>query len=813
MNFKDNLSNPSNFKGLSFKEIFDNGLTGNYIALQNGIILTCNKAFALIFGYKKPKELIGRNIIEFFQNANDRKDLLTKLNNQKIIEDYLVNLKNKDGKDIICKKNIVGKFDNKGNLEFYFGYLYDVTEKIYAEEQLRIHKQLLASIIDTQQELICRFLPDTTLTFVNKAYCTIFGKTEPELTGRKFLELVLESEWVDITSKLNSLNRENPKITYESTALKSDGSVITIEWTDVAIFKEDGKIGEFQSVGHDVTEKKQTLKELLFLSKLNEILRKISVEYLSLPVSEVNAFITKSLGEIGKFIKADRVYIFDYNWQLHTCSNTYEWCADEIEPQIEYLQNVSLDDLPQWWNPHKQGLPLIIEDVFALDESDTVRQILEPHGVKSLITLPILDNGQCLGFVGLDYVQNYHNPSEREKDVLLVFAGVLVNIRKRTESNIELLKAKEKAEQSDKLKTAFINNISHEIRTPLNGILGFGQIITNSGLSEKERREAYGYLEKSGTRLMNTVTDYLDMAMLVSKAMTVNMREFAIESVLIELAEKTKMLCSEKKLGFKLETPKVPGDITVNSDPELIQKIIEKLVDNAIKFTNKGSISLGYFENSNQVEIFVKDTGVGIENDKLDLVFEMFKQANSSMTRGHEGSGLGLTIARGMSSLLGGTLNVASHKGAGATFTLTLPIDVKKKIGLADNLPATSKIHKAQPLILVAEDDELNYEYLAIILNRLGFKHIHALNGKEAVDCCRQNEDISLVLMDIKMPVITGDEATKQIREFRPDLPIIATTAYAQTGDEQRFRVAGCNDYIPKPINKKKLEEKILKYV
>ena len=167
--------------------------------------------------------------------------------------------------------------------------------------------------------------------------------------------------------------------------------------------------------------------------------------------------------------------------------------SDEIEPQIEYLQDVSLNDIPHWWNPHKQGLPLIIEDVFALDESDAVRQILESQGVKSLITIPVLDEGHCLGFVGLDYVQNYHNPSKREKDVLFVFADVLVNIRKRTVRQNELIQAKEKAEESDKLKTAFINNISHEIRTPLNGILGFGQVMVESELSKDERRKFFEF--------------------------------------------------------------------------------------------------------------------------------------------------------------------------------------------------------------------------------------------------------------------------------------------------------------------------------
>lgn len=813
MKFINFLFNPSILRSFTLREFFYNDLTGDYIVTPKGKLLICNKAFALKLGYDNPKKLIGRNITEFYQNANEREDFLTKLNHQKILEGYLSNLKRKDGKNIICRENIVGKFDSKGNLKYYFGYLYDVTEQFNAEKEILKKNQILSSVIETQEEFIVRYYPDTTIIFANKPYCNFFGKSEEELIGTKFLQFVPETEWSLELSKLSKLNRQNPKLVSESQAIAADGTIKTLRWTDTAIFNQMGFISEIQGTGVDLTEFYAARDETIFLSKLNEMLRKIAVDYLSLPISEVNAFITKSLGEIGKFIKADRVYLFDYNWQLHTCSNTYEWCEDDIEPQIEYLQDVSLNDIPHWWNPHKQGLPLIIEDVFALDVSDVVRQILEPQGVKSLITIPIMDNGHCLGFVGLDYVQNYYNPSKREKDVLFVFADVLVNIRKRTEVNIELLKAKEKAEESDKLKTAFINNISHEIRTPLNGILGFGQIISESELTKEERREYFKYVEKSSRRLMNTVDDYMNMAMLFSNTMKVNKKKFALESVFAALAEIMKMLCLEKKLEFNLETPNEFGNVTVNSDPEIIQKIIEKLIDNAIKFTNLGSITLGYCENPNHFEIFVKDTGIGIEDNKFGFIFEMFKQADVSMTRGHEGSGLGLTIARGMASLLGGTLNVTSKMGAGSIFTLSLPIDVENKVGLEEILLSTSPKRKKKSIILIVEDEDLIFQYLAVLLNGLGYNSIHALNGKEAVDSCRQNADISLVLMDIKMPVMTGDEATRQIRAFRPELPIIATTAYAQTGDEHRFLEAGCNDYLPKPVNKDKLAAIIRKYI
>ena len=621
----------------NLREFFENDITGDYSATADGGLLRCNPAFARILGYNSPDELVGRNILEFYRNPVDREEFLKIIQVSKILNGFEVILKHKDGSEIFCKENIVGSFDESGSLVRYYGYLHDITQQKEAEDKLQIREQLLSSVVETQQELICRFLPDTTLTFVNKAYCKIFEKTEEEILGHKFLELVPESEREDIFSNLKSLNEENPQITYESSSFKADGSVMTIEWTDVAIFNEEGEVVKFQSVGRDITEKLKTLNDLKI--------------------------------------------------------------------------------------------------------------------------------------------------------------------------------AKEKAEESDKLKTAFINNISHEVRTPLNAILGFGQFLVGSELSEEERSEFFEHVKKSSNRLMDTVTDYMDMAMLVSNTMKVSKKEFTLEPVFETITVKTKPFCLDKSIDFKVEIPIESAGLTVNSDPEFMQKIFDKLIENAVKFTKEGSIICGYKIKTAHIEFFVKDTGSGIGDDMQDLIFEMFRQEDSSMTRGYEGSGLGLAIARGLVTLLGGQIYVSSEKGKGSEFKFTIPIKNSGKSMSHDAIDITKPKSTKKPLILIAEDDESNYKYLAVVLKSTGHNHIHALNGKEAVDFCRQNPEISIVLMDIKMPVMNGDEATKQIRVFRPELPIIAITAYAQTGDEHRFLEAGCNDYIAKPIKKEKILSLIKKYI
>ncbi|MDZ7777059.1 MAG: response regulator [Bacteroidales bacterium] len=376
----------------------------------------------------------------------------------------------------------------------------------------------------------------------------------------------------------------------------------------------------------------------------------------------------------------------------------------------------------------------------------------------------------------------------------------------------ELVAAKEHAEESDKLKTAFINNISHEIRTPLNGILGFGSLLSQTDPSPEDKEEMLAFMQQSGNRLTNTITDYMDMAQIVSGTMEVKRKEFLLQPFFEEAIEETKQLCADKKIGFEADYQN-NVELTLDSDLALIKRILNILLDNALKFTTKGSISCGYKVKDEFIEFFVADTGKGIAPGKLDVIFNMFTQEDSSYTRAHEGSGLGLTIARGVVKLLGGTISATSEPGIGSTFAFTVPY---KEEPLEEKAPAEEEKNAAvdgKPLVLVAEDKESNAMYLKAVMKNAGFEYLLAKNGKEAVALCKQRPDITLVLMDIKMPVMGGLEATKHIREFRPELPIIATTAHAQTGDEQRFLAAGCDGYLAKPIKREKLLALFQKYV
>lgn len=416
-------------------------------------------------------------------------------------------------------------------------------------------------------------------------------------------------------------------------------------------------------------------------------------------------------------------------------------------------------------------------------------------------------NGQII------YLSTSGSPVLDDEGNLIGYRGVDYDITERKKSLDELIAAKEKAEESDKLKTAFINNISHEIRTPLNGILGFGQLMAETNITPEERTEMYENMHLASNRLMNTVSNYLDMARIVSGTMDVNIKEFYLKPEFDDILKNADKLCSEKKIDFNFQVPAEYDNLILKSDRGFILKIFEILLNNAIKFTNHGSITCGYRIISGYIEFFVKDTGKGIANDKLDIIFNMFSQEDPLNTRGYEGSGLGLSIARGLVKLLGGTINVVSEKDKGSEFTFKIPFSesVSTEKSSANINPKFKSSEKS--IVLVVEDDDLNFLYLEVLLKVSGYKYLHAINGADAVDMCRQNPDLAIILMDIKMPVMDGMEATKLIREFNPEIPIIAITAFAHIGDEQRFLNAGCNEYMPKPILKNNLLEMLKKYI
>ncbi|MCX6278822.1 MAG: PAS domain S-box protein [Bacteroidetes bacterium] len=393
------------------------------------------------------------------------------------------------------------------------------------------------------------------------------------------------------------------------------------------------------------------------------------------------------------------------------------------------------------------------------------------------------------------------------------FLAVKEDITERKKNIEELEKAKHRAEAGDRLKSAFLENISHEIRTPLNGILGFAPLVIDPTVTDDEKQEYLEILNTSGKRLIQTVTDYMDISLLVSGNMKIKPKQFAIVKLINELESAFKQRCQRKNLLLEIQLSEIQKNIILNTDHELLRKILFHLFDNAVKFTEKGGIKLECYSMPGIIRFTVKDTGIGINQQALPNIFDKFYQEETKLTRSHEGSGLGLTIVDELLKLLGGEILVESEKLKGSLFTISIPYEsnsieavVKDK---HENLSNTMKTRT----IVIAEDDEDNFYFLKVSLRSQNFEILRAKNGQDAVDIIKTNKNVCLVLMDLKMPDLDGYEATKQIKAFRSDLPIIAVTAYAMSGDEEKTLEAGCDGYLPKPFSREQILDMIHQYI
>ncbi len=390
----------------------------------------------------------------------------------------------------------------------------------------------------------------------------------------------------------------------------------------------------------------------------------------------------------------------------------------------------------------------------------------------------------------------------------------LVNHRDHLESIVEertrdLIKAKDKAEESDRLKTAFLQNISHEIRTPMNGIMGFLSLLKEPELTSEEQQLYFELIKQSSARMLNTVTDIMDLSKIEAALVQPRFAETNISDLTEKLYHLFKKEIEEKGMEFVLKNElHTNGEANIITDKEKLNTVLSHLLKNAVKYSQQGKIEFGYERKNDDLLFFVKDTGIGIPEERINAIFERFIQADMSPTRRHEGAGLGLTIAKAYIEMIGGKIWVESTLGSGSHFYFTIPYTLPQP---TPGIPKEKKVQPVKPVklkklnILIAEDDELKALYFKTILTNISSSIRIARSGKETLSTLLQYPDTDLILMDIKMPDLDGYEAARQIRQSNQEIIIIAQTAYALAGDRENAIEAGCNDYITKPINKEHL--------
>ena len=640
----------------------------------------------------------------------------------------------------------VGVYDQSGNLKFLEGYIDDITERKIKNIQLNESEEKFRHMFHGQAAAKLIIDPENDdIIDANEAASQFYGWSVKELTGMKMSQInILTAEEAQ---KLLQQFKEMENGRFEFQQRNANGEIVDVE-NYISKITISGKVF-LHSIIHDITEKKKAEKALMESEEKNRLIMDNSMDAILL---------TKPDGSILSANKA-ACNLFGMS-EFEICKKGRNGLVDPEDSRLDELL-----ELREKWG-------------FAEGELNFIRK----NGTKliSEITSSLFKNSKGELFSSM----------------------IIRDISERKKWEQDLLIAKEKAEESDRLKTAFLANMSHEIRTPMNGILGFLYLLNSKDLDDSSRQQYTNVVNVSGQRLLNTINDIIEISKIEAGEQEIKNSIFNISEIMQYHIDFFQLQAKQKGITLSIAEQISPELSFVETDKYKLESNLTNLVKNALKFTSQGTIKLGNYLENGSLVFYVKDTGCGIPPNKIETIFERFMQVETGLARSHEGSGLGLTIAKGYVNILGGNIWLQSEVGKGSTFYFSIPY----KSSSIENYPFPEEEKEIpdqyvkENTILIAEDDDLSYQYLEVILKQKNIRLFRAKNGLEAIQLLKQNPDISLILMDIKMPEMDGLEATREIRKFNKKIPVIAQTAYALSGDKENSIQAGCNGYLTKPI-------------
>jgi len=652
--------------------------------------------------------------------------------------------------------------DNKNKPIEAFGVTQDITDRKVAEQELakandnaEKNRILLKTMINATPDLV--WLKDINGVYAscNKRFEDFFGKPESEIVGKTDYDF-LDKDLADFFRQNDNLamNAGEPIINEEEITFASDGHSEILETIKTPLINKNNEIIGVLGVGRDITD------------------RKIAEDRLK----ERNAYIET---------------IMD-NMPIGFALNTI------TDGKVQYMNN-KFEEIYGWPRDVLNNVSIFFEKVFPEDDyrKKMKSQIMADMQSGDPDRMQWPDLKIVTNTNEERYVHAFNIPLI-EQDLMI---STVQDTTKRKIAEDELIKAKERAEESDKLKSSFLANMSHEIRTPMNGILGFTSLLEKPDLSEDKREQYIQIIKKSGDRMLNTVNDLINISKIETGQIDVKPEVCNPCALVKDHIEFFKPSAEEKGLTLGLEQQCACQDERIMMDVNKLDSIITNLVRNAIKYTETGSIIVKCNMNDKKFRLDVCDTGEGIPKDRQEAIFDRFVQADLSDTKARQGSGLGLSIVKAYVKMMKGKISLESEPGKGSCFTVELPVIKANKKLVIDRRPLKVRPDKAFHKVLIVEDDDISHQHLSISLEDHANSLLHAENGIEAVRLTKDNDDIDLILMDIKMPVMDGYEATRKIREFNKDVVIVAQTAYALPEDKQKAQDAGCNAYITKPID------------
>ncbi|MCF8331549.1 MAG: PAS domain S-box protein [Bacteroidales bacterium] len=771
-----------------YKYLFENATVGIFRMDSSGNLIFVNPEMAEILNAGNEKQVVDhyKDIDEtFFLNFRDKAEFLKILETKGKVENFRFKGRAIDDVEIRLKMNAQVSDTTPDNTFIIDGFITDVTTQLEAMEMKKESDEKFREIFENVNDAIFMYKvePDGTpgkILETNKRACEMLGYTKEELLSMPINQIHGEGIG-EMRSFVEELMQEGYS-SYKIMTKARSGDTVPME-INSHLFKLNNE-DMIISVGRDITERLRSAQAL----EDSERRFSIAVESAGIGVWELN-------------LKTSEIIWNDWMYRLYGID------PDEFQNNIGY-----------WYDKlHPDDYQRVKDELESVattsDQFNTEFRINKPgDGVRYLKAYAIVIKEEGYDrIVGVNYdITDRKNYEELLRNQNREYEAMNEEL---IETNQELYKAKEKAEESDRLKSAFLANMSHEIRTPLNGILGFSDLLTMSDISQKQKLEYFSIIKKNGERLMRLIDDLIDISKIEADQVELEYKQTDLNQLLKELEAVFQQQNDKEELEIKCSYSENGRNLIVMTDPNRLSQVMTNLLRNSMKFTAKGSISFGYKQEENYIKFYVKDTGVGINPEIQDVIFKRFRQGTTTLDRPYEGSGLGLSISQGIIELLGGDIWFDTERNKGTTFYFTLPLkdsknindEVQQETEDRDNhiSDADEKSLKGKKALLV-EDDETSMILITQNLKDAGMEVIGARNGKQAVEYC-DDYDIDIVLMDVKLPVMDGYEATGEIKKNHPDIPVIAQTAYAMRGDKEKAIQAGCDEYVSKPINKENL--------
>lgn len=738
-----------------------------FITDKEGIITFINPEFTNIYGYDAA-EVIGIKTPRILKSgiisaAEDQRFWKALVNKKSLKAEY--RNKCKDGSLIDIEGTADPILGDNDEIIGYLGIHRNITERKQAEEVLRTSEQMLQTVLENFPGVV--FWKDKQSNYLgcNQSFAHAAGLNNPaEVAGKTDFQLAwgaTDGEQYQ-SDDFKVMESGKAKLHIIETQHQANGQLVWHDTGKIPLRDSKGDIVGLIGVSNDITERKRAEDE----------------------AKESFSLLTATLEST-----ADGILVVDKNGMITNFNKKFVelW-------QIPESIIASMND--------EQTLSFILDQL--KDPFNFLEKIEELHVNDALTSFDILDfkNGRTF--------ERYSQSQIIEgKAVGRVWS--FRDVTEKKEMVDDLMEAKERAEESDRLKTAFLHNISHEVRTPMNAIVGFAEFLNDPDLFPEERKQYTEIIVQSSKQLLSIISDIINIATIEAGQVKVTEKEMNLNATIRLLKEQFVSKARENDISLSLTTALSDREAIIQTDETKLTEILTNLLENAIKFTRQGTVSIGYALKEDLLEFYVEDTGMGIPPDMHDEIFNRFSQVGITALSQFGGSGLGLSISKAYVEMLGGRIWLTSEPGKGSVFYFTIPYKNIERYSLSEIQPGDASKFKfpGGKTILIAEDDNSNFILLEALLSGLELTFLWAKNGIEAIELCETNPQIDLVLMDMSMPGLDGFEATKRIREFRPYLPVIAQTAYSTPYDKGKAIACGCIDFITKPYKKELLIAKI----